>query len=184
MTKNPAQLEIYRSFDPVIRKHLRPEAAVPYSMFRDVGLLHEAGLPREAKPTLFVCRALRRSQRERLDLLGTDRQRWRMAFRMGVAEIRDIVDEHGQPVSPPTWKARRDSPGEMLDDDALDELEELGFGDRDVFDIGSAIEALSVVGKGRPASCVVPASSQLAWNIPRSSPRAAQRKGDETPPGS
>lgn len=180
--KDPVRLEIYRSFDPVIRRYLTPAAGAKYAMFREVDLLREAGLPKEAKPTLFVCHALKRSQRERLDLLGSQRQQFRAAFAMALMEIRDIADEHGRPTNPATWRARRERAGASLDEDALDELEELGFGDTDIFDIGAAIVGMSSVGKGRRASCVVPGSSHLAWNIPKSSRPAEPRKGDETPP--
>lgn len=174
MTKNPTTLELYRSYDPVIQQHVPPRDAGRYAAARDPEILFEAGLPREATPVVFVCKALSRTQREILETIGMDRSRWRAAFRMGLVEIRNLADDAGVLRSPSTWRPTRGAAHEPLDDAALDAIEGLGFGDADYWEIGAAVEELSTVGKGVAPSCPLPDSSRRAWNS-RSSSRPAER---------
>lgn len=183
MSKNPKQIEVYRSHDPVIRRHVSPRDGGLYAARRDPEILYEAGMPRDAKPTLFVCRPLTRSQREGLELMSADKSRYRAAFRMSLVEIRDIYDEHGRPATPSIWK-RPDhlGVGEALGDSELDALEALDFGDADIWDVGSAVEELSTVGKGVKPSCPLLDSSRRAWLTPSSSRPAEPKTDGETPP--
>lgn len=181
MSKNPVHLEIFLSYDPVIRQYVEPRAGGRYAARRDPEILYEAGLPKDAKPTLFVCQALSRSQRETLETISADRTRYRVAFAMSLLEIRDMKDARGNPAMPATWKPSRPGPTTPMDDRALDELEELGFGDADIWDIGSAVEELSTVGKGVKPSCPLLDSSRRAWLTPSSSRRAEPKTEPETP---
>jgi len=180
MSKSSTVFEIYRSYDPVIKQHVAPRDAGQYAVRRDASILYEAGLPEDAKPILFVCRALTRPQREGLETIGAPKTRYRMAFALSLVEIRNLVDESGRPCTPSTWKPPRE-PGQALDDDAFDALEELGFSDADVWDIGSAVEELSTVGKGMQPSCPQLDSSRRAWFSPSSSRPAEPKTVDETP---
>lgn len=181
MAKNPIILELYRSYDPVIRAHVPPRDAGRYARSRDPEILFESGLPRDAKPILFVCKALSRSQREGLEMIGADHTRWRAAFRVSLVEIRDLTGDDGKPLNPPIFKPGRPGPDQPIDDQALEVLEELGFRDADVWEIGSAVEELSTVGKGVPPSCPLLDSSRRAWNTPSSSRRAEQPTEGEVP---
>lgn len=183
MSKNPTHIELFRSYDPVIRQHVPPRESGLYAARRDPQILRDAGLPEDAKPVLFVCTALSRSQREALETIGAQKTRWRVAFCMSLVEIRDLKGEDGRPAQPSRWTPTRSGPGAPIDEAALDALEELGFGDNDVYEIGSAVEELSSVGKGATPSCPLLDSSRRAWLTPSSSRRVEPTKGSETPTG-
>ena len=166
--------DLIRSYDPVVKAHCSAKQAGAYGVRRDREIL---GLPDDARPVIFRCQALSRSQRDGLDLVSTPDLKYKTAFRMALIEVRDHED--GRPGS--SWKPARANTEEMLDDDALDALEDFGFGDKDFKESGSAVLELSTVGKGVPPSCPQLDSSRRAWGSLSYSPPAAPSKGDETP---
>lgn len=166
--------DLIRTYDPVVKKHCSAKSAVAYGVRRDRALL---GLPADARPVVFRCRALSRSQRDGLDLVSSMDLRYKTAFRMSLVEV--IDHDAARPGS--SWKPTRPNSDEALDDDAMDALEfELGFGDKDFKEIGSAILELSTVGKGVPPSCPQLGTSQRAWGSLSYSPPAAPSADDET----
>lgn len=176
--RKPTTFELIRSFDPVLRRHVSSKDAGEWAIKRDGvtdrARLEQVGLPPDARPTVFVCSALKRSERDRLDMYGSVETRWRMAFRIALVEVRDI-DDDGKLRS---WTPTRVD-GE-LDDAALDQLEEFEFGADDELDIGMAVYILSSLGKGVPPSLPLLGSSQRSWGALSMSRPAAPNEGEST----
>lgn len=176
MSNSPTTWDLIRPYDPVLRRLVPVKRAVEYMSRRDKSILE---LPDDARPTVFRCRALSRAQRDTLDLVQSAKHRYKLAFRLSLIEVIDI-DAGGGKYN--RFKPARPELEEPLDDAAIDTLEAHGFGDRDILDIGSAVEELSTVGKGVPPSCPRLDSSLRAWDSQSSSRRAERKTDDETPP--
>lgn len=161
--------ETYRFYDEEIASRVDPATAGQYAEERDASKL---GLPAEARPVLFRCRVLSRTQRNRLSDVANETTKLQMAFRFGLLEIRNIPTANGELTS---WVPQRAKEDGQIDDAALDALEDLGFGDVDIWEIGSVVVAHSFLARGAPAYSPQLRSSQLAWVATRSKFPAAPK---------
>jgi hypothetical protein len=156
MTKSATAFDVYRSYDPDLWECNEPAVMGTYAVNRDESVLT---LPEHVKPTKFRCRVLTRDQRRIVDEAGTPNGKRMQAFRFGLVEILDVqVDAGTYKTFTPSRAAAKDA----LAPTVLDAIEELGFGDRDMWDIGAAIVARSFLARGVQPCCELPASSQLA----------------------
>lgn len=174
---NERTFETYRFYDPEIVRWVDGEIAGQYATERDASILN---LPPEAKPVVFKCRLLSRPQRNRINEVSAPKTQLMMAFRYGLVEIRDIPRDDGTTFS---WTPRRSKEAGQIDDKAIDELDDMGFGDTDLWEIGGVVVAQSFLAKGAPVYCPQLPSSQLAWVAVCSRFLAEQKTGSETPPG-
>lgn len=172
------EFDVVRSYDPEVFRAVKdPKVVGRYLVDRDLSRL---GLPDDAKPITFRCRALTRSQRDHVRAVSNDDARAILCFRYGVLEIRNIPEGGAHR----SWSPERNSQGDPLSDDALDALEAKGIGDNDLVEIGVAIEGLSFLAHGVPPSCRLPRSSQRAWGVQEASrSRAEQKPEPATPEG-
>lgn len=141
-------------------------ATMEYASTRDLDALVSScgGAFAEAKPVRFRCRALSRSQRNRLREISTEGLQRIQAFRFGCVEILDIPDGSG---GRKAWTPDREGEAGPIKEQALDKLESMGFGDIDFEDVGSAIIARSFLAQGTsPQSVLLPSSRHaLAVNL-------------------
>jgi hypothetical protein len=97
-------------------------------------------------PVRFVCRPLTRSQRRRVQGLGSEYLARDLAFRLGVVALKDWPADDGTTT---TILVQRAEGSDSLTDEELDRL--LGpAGDDDIQDVGSVILRRSTLGKGVP----------------------------------
>lgn len=146
--------EVVRPYDPEVIEHLSGDeegkALARYELERDIDLL---SLPPEARPIRFVCRHLTRRQRRRCkEFPNGSYAQCELAFRYGLIRVTDVPTDTGLQAVTPHRADRLDA----LDDTELDGL---GIEDDDIHDVGAAIYGRSVLKKGLPPRCAVPASS-------------------------
>lgn len=168
----PFEFTVVRHYDPEVLRHVTMPVATEYQIHRD---LEKLGLPDEARPITFKCRSLTRRERREVRRLSIPEDRYESAFRFGVIEVTNLPGEDGTLRNPTI--VRRD--GEPLSDENLDAL---GLGDIDLYDIGSVIWAHSFLGKGMPLTCErLPTSREacIAWVAHR----AAQSEVSSTQTG-
>lgn len=152
----PFEFTVVRHYDPEVLRHKSIGEATDYQINRD---LEKLALPSEARPITFKCRSMTRRERRDARRLTVPEDRYEMAFRFGVLEVSNLPGEDGTLRNPTI--VRKD--GEPLSDENLDAL---GLGDIDVYDIGSVIWAHSFLGKGMPLTCErLPTSREacIAW---------------------
>lgn len=178
-----ATFETYRLFDPLIVEHVEPEEVIEYAAERDPKVLD---LPPGVRPVLFRCRRLTRSQRSRIteaggEPMGEDkwsaRQRT-MAFRFGLLEIRDIPGHSGP------WSPARAKDLAQFEERGLDDLEGLGLGDVDFWEIGTVILAQSFLAAGVAPRVPLLHTSEQAWAAARHAFNAAPKTDSSTSEGS
>jgi hypothetical protein len=157
--KEAFSFDVYRSFDPDLWMCNEPAIMGTYSAERDPSVLT---MPADTKPTKFRCRVLTRDQRRLVDDSSSANGKRMLAFRYGLVEIVDVAQGDG---TFKTFVPNRSSPKDPLAPNALDAIEELGFGDRDMWDVGAAIMARSFLARGVPQRCELPDSSLHACGL-------------------
>jgi len=167
--------ETYRFYDHAIAEHVEPEVVGEYAEKRDPLILN---LPPEARPVVFRCTVLTRTQRNRINEIGNQQTKLLAAFKFGIQEIRDIPKDDGTYAS---WTPQRSKEGGQIDDRAMEVLEDTyGFGDLDFWEIGGVVIAHSFLAQGAPVFVPQQPSSQLAWVAMDSRCRAERKRAAET----
>lgn len=166
----PTTFETVRMYDPEVVSRVSPEVAGKFAVERDVAVLK---LPPEAKPVIFRCRTLTRSQRRIVQEQSSDERKYELAFRFGVLEIRNLPGPNG----PHTWAPSRQKPDAAIEDEAIDAT---GLGDTDLWEIGSVVYARSFLALGTPLRCPQLPSSLHAWTAVRFQ-SVEPSQGSETP---
>ena len=172
MKQTSGPFEVVRFYDPAIDWGDDAadvnQAVADYALHRDSTKLRYFD---DAKPMIFVCRRLTRSQRDLVEDIGTAHPRARrLAFQFAVMSVRNY-ERDGDLI---TWEPRRRDEGSKFKDELLDD-----FGGDDVQEVGGVIVAQSFLGKGVPLRCPPLASSQDAFLAVRDQ-YAAQKKASET----
>lgn len=162
--------DVVRIYDPEVEAHAEPGAVFDYRHHRDLGKL---GLPPEARPVVFRCHALTRDQRRMTQALGSEHQRWEMAFRLGVRSVVNLPSSSGLRDVVPA----RDRENGPIRDESLDQM---GLGDHDIYEVGHVVYERSFLALGVPLWCPSLDSSERAWVSVAASRRVEQKTAPET----
>lgn len=121
--------------------------------FRDTGEISHLRFVEDVRPTVFHCRRLKISEMQSVQSNTSDADIFVGAFLRGVVRVDDLRREDGGRMS---WE-RPDETRAVT----MKEAEER-FDPGEVMEVGAAIYARSILGKGRPAAWPQPATSALA----------------------
>lgn len=152
----PFIFTVYRCYDPLLWECNDASAMGTYAIERDASKLV---MPEDGRPPAFRCRSLSRDQRDRVDEINSANGKRKQAFRYGFLSVEGGERPDGGPIS---YEAPRAQPKDPLSPPMMDRLEDLGFGDRDFWEIGAAIMAQSFLAQGVPRNCDLPESSVRA----------------------
>jgi hypothetical protein len=126
------------------------------------------------RPIVFRCRALPASARESVRDVTVPTRQYRLAFRYGITEIRDIPRPDGGVYE--VQYIDRKSPKDAITPERLIKLQELGIGDIDIDFVGAVIMANSFLANGVPLRVQVPASCLHALEAMFRRPPVEQKK--------
>ena len=147
--------DVVRCFDAVVIDTCDRDLLTEYTYHRDIAKLL---LPADARPVIFQCRVLKRSEVRKVKRCLTDEEVREKAFLFGVVSVRNVPGPGGR---------LTDHVPTHLKDGGMDDtqLDAMGVGPNDISEVGEVIVRRSFLGLGEELSCPPPATSLHAFGV-------------------